>query len=49
MNNVDNTPLVSVVIPCMNEEDTIGNCIKKALMAFKQEGIEGEILKVIYN
>jgi len=36
--------LVSVIIPSMNEEKTIGSCIQKALLAFKNEGIDGEIL-----
>lgn len=44
MNNVDNAPLVSVIIPCMNEELTIGSCIRKALSVFKQESLEGEII-----
>ena len=44
MNNVDNAPLVSVIIPCMNEEITIGSCIRKALSVLKQEGLEGEII-----
>ncbi len=38
------TPLVSVIIPCMNEDKTIGICIHKALSTLKQEGIEGEII-----
>ena len=25
-------PLVSIIIPCMNEEKTIGLCIQKALL-----------------
>ncbi len=37
-------PLVSVIIPCMNEEKTIGICIQKALSALKQEDLEGEII-----
>lgn len=44
MNNTDNAPIVSVVIPCMNEETTIGTCIKKALSVLKKEGIRGEII-----
>jgi len=38
------TPLISIIIPCMNEETTIGNCIRKALSVLKQEDIEGEII-----
>lgn len=37
-------PLVSIIIPCMNEEKTIGTCIKKAISTFAQEKIEGEII-----
>ncbi|MCZ7381397.1 MAG: glycosyltransferase family 2 protein [Candidatus Methanoperedens sp.] len=38
------SPLVSIIIPCMNEEKTIGRCIQKALSTMKQEGLEGEII-----
>ncbi|MBE0521343.1 MAG: glycosyltransferase family 2 protein [Candidatus Methanoperedenaceae archaeon] len=38
------TPSVSVIIPCMNEEKTIGNCIRKAMSVFEHEGLEGEII-----
>jgi len=37
-------PLVSIIIPCMNEEKTIGICIKKALSALGNEGLEGEVI-----
>lgn len=37
-------PLVSIILPCMNEEKTIGICIKKALSTLLQEGLEGEII-----
>lgn len=37
-------PTVSVVIPSMNEEGTIGACIKKALAAFEKMEIDGEII-----
>ncbi len=37
-------PLVSVVIPCMNEEKTLGSCIGKAWQALEHEGLEGEII-----
>ncbi len=35
---------VSVVMPCLNEEDTIGICIEKAKKAFKEHDIKGEIV-----
>jgi len=44
MSNDDRVPLVSIIIPCMNEEKTIGRCIIKALMVLKQEEFEGEII-----
>lgn len=37
---------VSVVIPCLNEEETIGECIKKALTGFEKAGITGEVVVV---
>ncbi len=39
-----NPPLLSIIIPCMNEEKTIGNCIEKALLTLKKEEINGEII-----
>ena len=44
MSNIKNTPIVSIIIPCMNEENTIGECIQKALSTLKREGLEGEII-----
>ena len=35
---------VSVVIPCLNEERTLGPCIDKALAAFEAAGIAGEVV-----
>lgn len=35
---------VSAVIPCLNEELTIGNCIAKVFNAFTQMGIAGEVI-----
>jgi glycosyltransferase involved in cell wall biosynthesis len=37
-------PEVSVVIPCLNEADTLGTCIDKALRAFHEAGIDGEVV-----
>lgn len=41
---IEKQPLVSIIIPCMNEEKTIGICIQKALSMFKKGNIEGEII-----
>jgi glycosyltransferase involved in cell wall biosynthesis len=35
---------VSVVMPCLNEADTLETCIKKIQTAFKESGIVGEII-----
>jgi glycosyltransferase involved in cell wall biosynthesis len=37
-------PLVSAIIPCLNEERTIGICVRKALGAFAKRGILGEVV-----
>jgi hypothetical protein len=37
-------PLVSAIIPCLNEELTLGICIRKAFAAFEKRGIEGEVV-----
>jgi glycosyltransferase involved in cell wall biosynthesis len=36
--------LVSAIIPCLNEERTLGICIQKALDAFARRGIKGEVV-----
>src|SRR5262249_47304928 len=35
---------VSIVMPCLNEADTVGSCISKALSTFKQHGLYGEVI-----
>ena len=40
----DSTPEVSVVMPCLNEADTLAVCIGKAFKAFTAAGIEGEVI-----
>jgi glycosyltransferase involved in cell wall biosynthesis len=37
-------PDVSVVMPCLNEEATIGACIAKAQQAFERLGVAGEVI-----
>ena len=37
-------PLVSVVMPCLNEEEAIGPCIEKIQRTFAASGIDGEIV-----
>jgi glycosyltransferase involved in cell wall biosynthesis len=39
------TPLeLSIVMPCLNEADTVGTCVRKARVALETAGIAGEIL-----
>jgi glycosyltransferase involved in cell wall biosynthesis len=35
---------LSVVMPCLNEADTVGNCIKKAWQALREHNIPGEVI-----
>lgn len=35
---------VSVVLPCLNEEETIGVCLRKIFKAFEKEKIKGEVV-----
>ena len=35
---------VSVVMPCLNEAETLGACIEKAQRAFREAGIGGEVV-----
>ncbi len=36
--------LVSVVMPCLNEHETLGICIKKAQDTLKKLDIDGEVI-----
>jgi len=40
----NHTPLVSVVMPCLNEEAGLGICIEKIKRVFERENIDGEIV-----
>jgi glycosyltransferase involved in cell wall biosynthesis len=37
-------PLVSVVMPCLNEEEAIGACIEKIQRTFADAGLNGEVV-----
>jgi glycosyltransferase involved in cell wall biosynthesis len=39
-------PLVSVVMPCLNEADSVGTCVQRAMVAMAQSGIAGEVVVV---
>jgi glycosyltransferase involved in cell wall biosynthesis len=38
------TPLVSVVIPCLNEAENIEACVRAALQAIERMGVAGEVV-----
>ena len=38
------TPLVSVVIPCLNEAGNIESCVTAALQALRKMGVQGEVV-----
>ncbi|MDG6256461.1 MAG: glycosyltransferase, partial [Methanomicrobiaceae archaeon] len=37
-------PHLSVVLPALNEEETVGECIGRIRRVFAERGIEGEII-----
>jgi glycosyltransferase involved in cell wall biosynthesis len=37
---------LTVVMPCLNEEKTVGNCVAKAVRTMRQLGIAGEVVVV---
>jgi glycosyltransferase involved in cell wall biosynthesis len=40
----DDAPEVTVVMPCLNEADTLEACVSKALRSMREAGIAGEVL-----
>lgn len=38
------SPELSVVMPCLNEADTLATCISKARRAMRENGIDGEVV-----
>jgi glycosyltransferase involved in cell wall biosynthesis len=40
----DQAPEVSIVIPCLDEAETLGACLRKARACLEQHGIHGEII-----
>jgi glycosyltransferase involved in cell wall biosynthesis len=40
----DDSLVVSVVIPCLNEEASIQRCVRKALEVLEEHGINGEVI-----
>jgi len=41
MNQTSQNPVVSAVMPCLNEERTLGECIRKAQRCIEQMGVPG--------
>lgn len=39
-------PVVSIVMPCLNEEETVGTCVAKAVSWLRRSGVPGEVLVV---
>ena len=39
-------PLVSVVIPCLNEEENVARCVREAIEALESGGLAGEVIVV---
>lgn len=35
---------ISIVMPCLNEQETLAKCIEKALVFFEKSGLQGEII-----
>lgn len=40
----DDAPMISVVMPCLNEEATIGQCVSKAFVGIEHSGLPGEVI-----
>src|ERR1035438_4724387 len=35
---------LSVVMPCLNERETVGRCVRKAVTSLREAGINGEVI-----
>lgn len=46
MTALSQTETVSVVLPCLNEEGSVGECVREALQTLADAGIEGEVVVV---
>jgi len=42
--SMSNETEVSIVIPCLNEAETVGICIEKAFQWIRDQGIDGEVI-----
>src|SRR5438552_7229423 len=39
-------PYVSIVMPCLNEEQTVAVCVRKAVSWLERAGLQGEVIVV---
>ncbi len=39
-------PFVSIILPCLNEEQTVATCVRKAVGWLERAGVEGEVIVV---
>ena len=44
--DISGAPLVSVVIPCLNEEASVGECVTEAIVTLAAMGVSGEVVVV---
>jgi len=44
MSNQNNSMKISVVMPCLNEAETLERCIKKAFQCFSENSLNGEVI-----
>jgi len=44
MSNQNNSMKISVVMPCLNEAETLERCIKKAFQCFGENNLNGEVI-----
>lgn len=46
MQKDEQQPDLTVIMPCLNEESTVGLCVEEALAFIREHGIKGEVLVV---
>ena len=39
-----NTPKISIILPCLNEEASIGKCIQQIKQVIKENNLDAEII-----
>jgi hypothetical protein len=43
---IETTPFISIVLPCLNEDDGVGVCVRKARGWLNRSGYSGEVVVV---